>query len=258
MIDVPNNVPHPRKLFDRFQRKSRIGRHKVPDDIRYEVYLRDDYTCQYCGSKPDPSDLTIDHLVPLSRGGLDEVVNYVTCCRQCNQRKSDIPLEQFAQSINIDICDLPVHGDPVIDNVALPIQIRLVRKSIFDRIRTGQLQVSGRSVQRKLEKEYRRQFWQTKDGKALEAEFPSLPGHARIMIPEIRTIAKNLREYLLLVELSKSANTRSLIGSVLTTDCDVEKRLNTIKTKTSDLGLQKRIEQAFQRFERELRRRSQT
>lgn len=258
MTDIPKKVPHPRKLVDRFQRKSKIGRRKVSEDIRAEVYLRDNFTCQYCGLKSKPKDLTIDHLIPLSRGGLDEMVNYVTCCRQCNQLKSNMPLEQFAQSISIDVCDLPVHGDPVIDNVALPIQIRLVRKSIFDKIRTGQLQVSGRSSQRKLEKEYRRAFWQTEGGKELESEFPSLPGHIRIMIPEIRTIAKNLREYILLIELAKSANTRSLIGSILTPECNVETRLLSIKTKTKDIGLQKRIEQALYRFNRELKRRART
>jgi len=244
------------KVVDRFTRKSRVGRHKIPSAMRDEIYLRDNFTCQYCGAKFAADKLTIDHLVPVSRGGLDEMVNYVTCCRQCNQRKSDTPLEEFARSINIDVCALPVHGDPVIDNEALPIQIRLLRKRIFDRLRSGELVVAGKSAQKKLERIYRLEFWQTEEGKALESEFPNLPGHVRVIIPEIKTVAKNQREYLLLTELAKSANTRSLIGSVLTAGCDVESRVRAIERKTSDTALKKRVQQSLQRFERELRRRA--
>ena len=241
---------------DRFTRRSRIGRHRIPEDLREEVYRRDGFVCQYCGIERSANDLTIDHIVPLARGGLDEMFNYVTCCRRCNQRKADMPLELFAQSIDIAVCDLPVHGDPIIDNQALPVQLRLVRKRVFDRMRTGDVVIQGRSAQKKLEKAYRREFWQTVEGRALEAEFPSLPGHVRIMIPEIKSIAKNLKEYLLLVELAKSANTRSLIGSVLTADSDIETRLREIEAKSHDEALKKRIGQSRQRYEREARRRA--
>ena len=93
------------------------------------------WTCQFCGRKPPSSELTIDHLVPLAHGGLDEMTNYVTCCKPCNERKDSLPLQEFAESVAIEIEDLPVHGDPVIDNEALPIQIRLLRKRVFDSYR---------------------------------------------------------------------------------------------------------------------------
>ena len=105
--------------------------------------------------------MTIDHLVPLAMGGLDEITNYVTCCRSCNSAKADKPLEEFVQLINLEIEDLPVHGDPIIDNERLPIEVRVIQKRIFDRMRSGQLNVKGRSAQRKIEKEYRREFWTT-------------------------------------------------------------------------------------------------
>jgi hypothetical protein len=166
-----------------------------------------------------------------------------------------MPLPDFAGSINIDIEDISVHGDPVIDNKALPIQIRLLRKRIFDKTRKGEINITGKAAQKKIEKAYRREFWQTPEGKILELEFPSLPGQVRVMIPEIRTIAKNEREYLLLAELTKSANTRNLIGSILTTDSDIERRLDTIQSTTKDGALKKRIVQAQERFKKELRRR---
>ena len=51
---------------------------------RRNVFLRDGHTCQYCGAS---SDLTIDHVLPRSRGGSSGWENLVTCCRRCNLAK---------------------------------------------------------------------------------------------------------------------------------------------------------------------------
>jgi 5-methylcytosine-specific restriction endonuclease McrA len=56
---------------------------------RKNIFLRDDYTCQYCGERFDPKDLTCDHIVPKSRGGINEWSNIVTSCTRCNLRKGD-------------------------------------------------------------------------------------------------------------------------------------------------------------------------
>lgn len=61
---------------------------------------------------------------------------------------------------------------------------------------------------------------------------------------------------MLLVELAKSANTRSMIGTVLTSDCDVESRVRSIGDRTNDMPLKKRIMYALQRFDRETKRKS--
>ncbi len=53
---------------------------------RRNVMKRDRQTCQYCSSK---SDLTLDHVVPKSRGGVDSWENLVTACNKCNVRKGD-------------------------------------------------------------------------------------------------------------------------------------------------------------------------
>lgn len=242
-------------MKDRFTHESNLGRKNIKTDIRFEVYERDNYTCQYCGGKFSDEMLSIDHLIPVSLGGHNEITNYVTCCRSCNSSKRNTPLEQFAKRINIQIESLPVHGDPIIDNHALPIEIRLLRKRIFDKIRKNEISAAGKSFQKKIEKAYRREFWQTDRGKALESEFPALPGHVRVMIPEIQTIAKNEREYLLLVELAKSANTRNLIGTILNIESDVEVALLSFENKSKDEALKKRIIQAKQRYMKELRRR---
>lgn len=238
----------------RFTEKSRTGRGSIPKNMRRDIYSRDEYTCQFCKQKFHSSDLTIDHLVPLALGGLDEITNYVTCCHPCNQQKADQTLADFAKSVNIKIDELPIHGDPIIDNEGLPIEIRLLRKHIFERIRQGKFRARGASAQRKIEKEYRRKFWETPLGRELEDTEPLLPGHVRIMIPEIKTLAKTGREYLLLVELAKSANTRDLIGSVLKRDIAIEDRVRSMANRNQNSALGKRLNQALKRFERTVKR----
>jgi 5-methylcytosine-specific restriction endonuclease McrA len=58
---------------------------------RQLIFRRDDATCQYCGSI---KNLTIDHVVPKSRGGGDTWTNMVVACLKCNLRKGDMPLEK--------------------------------------------------------------------------------------------------------------------------------------------------------------------
>jgi 5-methylcytosine-specific restriction endonuclease McrA len=56
---------------------------------RKNVFLRDEYTCQYCGESFEPRQLTCDHIVPRSRGGRAEWTNMVTSCVRCNLSKGD-------------------------------------------------------------------------------------------------------------------------------------------------------------------------
>ncbi len=61
---------------------------------RRNLYRRDRNTCQYCGRKPGTNELTIDHVLPRSRGGRSTWENCVLACVQCNRRKADrTPLE---------------------------------------------------------------------------------------------------------------------------------------------------------------------
>ena len=52
---------------------------------RREVFMRDQYTCQYCGLKT--RDLTLDHVIPRTQGGRTSWENLVTACRACNHTK---------------------------------------------------------------------------------------------------------------------------------------------------------------------------
>jgi 5-methylcytosine-specific restriction endonuclease McrA len=56
---------------------------------RNNVFLRDQYKCQYCSKTIAKSAVTIDHVFPISRGGKTDYLNCVACCKECNSRKGD-------------------------------------------------------------------------------------------------------------------------------------------------------------------------
>lgn len=87
-------------------------RHK----LKYAILKRDGFRCKICGrsAKDEAVVLTIDHLVPLSRGGDWEINNLYTCCRQCNEGKDDDLLSAIEREIlqkpGVLFVDFPVVG----------------------------------------------------------------------------------------------------------------------------------------------------
>lgn len=71
---------------------------------RANVYKRDHYTCQYCGSRPGAGELTIEHITPRSRGGQSTWTNCVLACIKCNRRKAD----RTPQEAGMKLLKLPV------------------------------------------------------------------------------------------------------------------------------------------------------
>ena len=61
---------------------------------RLHVFLRDDYNCQYCSKAFHSKELTMDHVIPVVRGGKTTWSNIVTCCVDCNQRKGSKTLQE--------------------------------------------------------------------------------------------------------------------------------------------------------------------
>ena len=67
---------------------------RAPSFSRKNVFLRDGHQCQYCGSFPKGSKLTLDHVVPKAMGGSTTWTNCVTSCFRCNHKKEDKLLHQ--------------------------------------------------------------------------------------------------------------------------------------------------------------------
>lgn len=61
--------------------------------VRFTVFARDKFTCQYCGRKTPQVILEVDHVTPRSEGGTDEPTNLVTSCFECNRGKGATLLE---------------------------------------------------------------------------------------------------------------------------------------------------------------------
>ncbi len=69
------------------------NRKPISKKIRFEIFKRDDFTCQYCGRKPPAVVLEVDHIVPVSGGGKNLEHNLITACFDCNRGKGNGGLE---------------------------------------------------------------------------------------------------------------------------------------------------------------------
>jgi len=71
---------------------------------RHNLFFRDNYTCQYCHHTFPSHQLTCDHIIPKSQGGLTSWTNVVTSCSACNRKKGNKPL----QAVNFKLLRLPM------------------------------------------------------------------------------------------------------------------------------------------------------
>ncbi|MCA9319323.1 MAG: HNH endonuclease, partial [Planctomycetes bacterium] len=79
-------------------RYDRLPRKQVPF-TRRNLYKRDEHRCQYCGLRQPLDQLSIDHVVPRSRGGPSTWENCVLACLRCNVRKGDRPPQAVGMSL---------------------------------------------------------------------------------------------------------------------------------------------------------------
>lgn len=88
----------PEPLVIRLTRYVRLPHRSVPA-TRSAIMLRDAYTCQYCGQTGSKQELTVDHVVPRSRGGGHTWENLVTACRACNHKKGNLLPEEAQMTL---------------------------------------------------------------------------------------------------------------------------------------------------------------
>lgn len=72
---------------------AKTNRKAIPKSVRFEVFKRDSFTCQYCGQAAPDVVLVIDHIKPYSKSGDNDIMNLVTACAGCNAGKSDRELD---------------------------------------------------------------------------------------------------------------------------------------------------------------------
>lgn len=84
LVTGRGHLPAPSVLKMRYTVKRPMAQLRLS---RHSILARDDYTCQYCGTRG--RELTIDHVVPRWVGGPHSWDNLVACCRRCNLKKGD-------------------------------------------------------------------------------------------------------------------------------------------------------------------------
>lgn len=62
-------------------------RKPITKKLRFEIFKRDNFTCQYCGRKAPDVILNVDHINPVKRGGKNDILNLITSCFECNSGK---------------------------------------------------------------------------------------------------------------------------------------------------------------------------
>lgn len=62
-------------------------RKSLSKTVRFEVFKRDAFKCQYCGKSAPEVMLEVDHIIPVAKGGSNEIFNLITSCRDCNAGK---------------------------------------------------------------------------------------------------------------------------------------------------------------------------
>lgn len=69
-------------------------RKAISKKLRFEVFKRDSFTCQYCGRKAPDVVLEVDHIKSVAEGGTNTILNLITSCRECNRGKGKKKLSE--------------------------------------------------------------------------------------------------------------------------------------------------------------------
>lgn len=74
-------------------------RKAISKKVRFDIFKRDGFTCQYCGAHPPQAILHVDHIVPVKEGGRNEDTNLITACDCCNLGKAAKSLSLVPRSL---------------------------------------------------------------------------------------------------------------------------------------------------------------
>lgn len=81
-------------------------RKAISKKLRFDVFKRDGFVCQYCGSHPPTTILHVDHILAVAEGGKNNIDNLVTSCVSCNLGKGARSLQSIPQSLQEKAIDI--------------------------------------------------------------------------------------------------------------------------------------------------------
>jgi hypothetical protein len=140
------------------------NRNSLSKKIRFEVFKRDSFKCQYCGKSAPNVILEVDHINPVSKGGDNDLLNLITSCYDCNRGKSDRQIDDnsviLKQRQQLELLqerreqiDLMFNWRKELDNLSSDIHEMIV-DYIEDKIEPYTLSESGSKKIKKLAKKY--------------------------------------------------------------------------------------------------------
>ena len=76
------------------------GMNWIRQEKRLAIYLRDGLACAYCGdSVENGARLTLDHILPASKGGSNDDTNLITCCERCNKSRGNRSIGRWTKAV---------------------------------------------------------------------------------------------------------------------------------------------------------------
>ena len=72
-------------------------RYDISGHVQQKVWAADGFKCVFCGRKMGDVQLTIDHWIPLERGGKNDTSNFLSCCRKCNKDKGGMDPKEWCE-----------------------------------------------------------------------------------------------------------------------------------------------------------------
>ena len=83
-LDIPDFIED-----ENIYKTNTSNKRKISPSKRIKILERDSFTCQYCGAKAPEVKIEIDHIIPISKDGTNEIENLTTACFECNIGKSN-------------------------------------------------------------------------------------------------------------------------------------------------------------------------
>ena len=98
-VKLPHEIPAVKERMATLAVPAQPLNYYRDPDLRTKLFERDKWTCRYCGERVSIENVTLDHFVPVSKGGTDAPENLSTCCLVCNAVKSGKTCEEAAPAI---------------------------------------------------------------------------------------------------------------------------------------------------------------
>jgi len=109
-IKLPHEIPAAKEKIAALEVPAQPLNYYRDPNLRNKLFERDKWICRYCGERVSIENATLDHLVPISKGGSDAPENLATCCLICNAIKSGKTYEEAAPAILASLRERRLRG----------------------------------------------------------------------------------------------------------------------------------------------------